>query len=300
MSKSPKVAVLMAAYNGREWIGEQIDTILEQRGVDVVLYVSVDHSSDNTYDYVASRALEDSRIVLLPQEVSFGCAARNFYRLICEINIQCFDFIALSDQDDRWMEEKLKRACSVLFSSDAVAYSCAVTAFWPDGREKILQKAQSQREYDFLFEAAGPGCTYVFQKDFALSLQSFLRTQMDNIQSILAHDWLFYAFCRSQGNNWIIDSRTFVQYRQHERNELGANAGYKAILRRMSLLRCGWYRSQIMQIAAVCGMNESPVLKPIAAETWLGRLAILRHIHKLRRRLRDRCVLALLCILRLL
>lgn len=46
----PKVAVLLAAYNGMQWIKEQIDTVFNQQDVDVTIYISVDLSTDGTYE----------------------------------------------------------------------------------------------------------------------------------------------------------------------------------------------------------------------------------------------------------
>ena len=42
------VLVLMATYNGEEYLRCQIDSILNQKGVDVSILVSDDFSKDNT------------------------------------------------------------------------------------------------------------------------------------------------------------------------------------------------------------------------------------------------------------
>ena len=44
----PKVAVLLAAYNGMQWIEEQLTSILGQSAVDVTVYISIDPSTDGT------------------------------------------------------------------------------------------------------------------------------------------------------------------------------------------------------------------------------------------------------------
>ena len=50
MIKLPKIAVLLAAYNGEYWIMDQINSILKQNNVQVDIFVSIDLSSDGTYD----------------------------------------------------------------------------------------------------------------------------------------------------------------------------------------------------------------------------------------------------------
>ncbi|MDD2556744.1 MAG: glycosyl transferase family 2 [Desulfuromonas sp.] len=297
VARQPKVAVLLAAYNGRRWIAEQLDTILAQRGVEVTLFISIDPSTDGTAAYLHERAKTDTRIKILPELAPSGCAARNFYRLICDVNLHSFEFISLADQDDCWNTKKLARACEIIQRNGVEAYSSDVTAFWPSGREKKLEKAQPQQELDFLFEAAGPGCTYVFEQQFALALQQFLNRYRAEVDTIIAHDWLFYAFCRSHGYQWFIDTISLIRYRQHGRNELGANSGVAGALRRLRLLRSGWYRSQAEQIAATCGMMNNPLVAELLAQGWRGRLAVVQHINKLRRRVRDRFLLVLFSLL---
>ena len=51
MINNPSVAVLLAAHNGIKWIKEQVDTIFQQKDVDVDIYISVDVSSDGTYEW---------------------------------------------------------------------------------------------------------------------------------------------------------------------------------------------------------------------------------------------------------
>ena len=50
--KKPVVAIIMATYNGARFIQEQIDSILNQQGVDVHFYISDDGSSDSTLDII--------------------------------------------------------------------------------------------------------------------------------------------------------------------------------------------------------------------------------------------------------
>jgi glycosyltransferase involved in cell wall biosynthesis len=44
----PKVLVLLAAFNGSDWIVEQIESILGQEGVDLSLLIGDDGSTDGT------------------------------------------------------------------------------------------------------------------------------------------------------------------------------------------------------------------------------------------------------------
>lgn len=46
------VAVLLAAYNGEDWLEEQLASILEQAEVDLTVYISLDDSSDRSREIV--------------------------------------------------------------------------------------------------------------------------------------------------------------------------------------------------------------------------------------------------------
>ena len=96
-----KIAVCLAAFNGVRWLAEQLDSILAQEGVAVTVFVSVDQSSDGTEQWIDARAQVDSRIVVLPHGERFGGAARNFFRLLRDVDFSGFDYVSFADQDDK-------------------------------------------------------------------------------------------------------------------------------------------------------------------------------------------------------
>lgn len=112
--RSRKVAVLLAAYNGMEWIEAQLTSILHQSLVDVTVYISVDPSSDGTESWCAHYAKMHPEIVVLPEHGKFGSASRNFFRLIRDVDFDTYDFLAFADQDDLWHIDKLSRAIEAI------------------------------------------------------------------------------------------------------------------------------------------------------------------------------------------
>lgn len=208
--------MLLAAFNGLPWIAEQVDSILAQSGVDVSLFISVDLSRDGTHQWCRERSLDDGRVKLLEYGPRFGGAAANFFRLIREVDFDGFDYVALADQDDIWRGEKLLCSVESLRAERAHAFSSNVTAFWPDGREKLLEKSQPQRRYDHYFEAGGPGCTYLLRGEVMQRFKEFLQRNREVAERVALHDWLIYAYCRARGMKWHIDPRPLVLYRQHD------------------------------------------------------------------------------------
>lgn len=293
--KPPKVAVLLAAYNGMQWIEEQLDSIVAQTAVDVTLFISIDLSVDGTEAWCKVYADRHQGVLVLPSAGRFGGASRNFFRLLRDVEIENYDFVAFADQDDIWHPDKLQRAVQCLFLKGVDAYSSNVVAFWPDGSTLLLDKAQPQVKWDYLFEAAGPGCTYVVSHRLAASLKTSMLDHWVEVQDVSLHDWYFYAFARSHNYRWYIDPAPSMQYRQHESNQVGANSGLQALVARYRSIRDGWWFEQVRLIADL--VNPGPELLPLA-DSNLGRIQLIKlslRAWHCRRRLRDKLLFFLIC-----
>jgi len=293
----PKFAVLLAAFNGMRWIEEQIDSILKQVNVRVTIFISVDLSCDQTLSLCHQMAEFHPNIRVLPSNERFGHAAANFLEMLSTVDFSFFDYVALADQDDVWFPSKLLRAHNLITSIKADAYSSNVIAFWADGRKRLIEKSQEQVRWDFLFEAAGPGCTYVIRRDLASAFQSLLKSRQDDAQKVGLHDWFIYAFARSHGYRWIIDEQAGVLYRQHENNQVGVNKGWRALRLRAGKVLSGWGLTQSALIAELVGLGNDPFVKRWAGGSRLGLLWLAAHAWQCRRRFRDKLLFTLSCLL---
>lgn len=294
----PKIAVLLAAFNGMQWIEEQLNSIQSQIGVTVHIFISDDSSTDGTGEWIKDYAKRHSNTTLAPPNEPCNGAARNFFHLIRYIDIDKFDLIALSDQDDNWHPEKLSRGARHLRLNGGHAYSSNVTAFWPDGRKQLLDKAQPQVRWDYYFEAAGPGCTYILEKKFAIHLQKQIQKNWVKLQKVTLHDWYIYATARSHGYSWHIDPMPSMSYRQHFKNQLGANVGIKSLTSRYKKIQTGWWLGQIKLIEQITGSGCINVKRP----DWknLSRVDLLKlsvQSHQCRRRIRDQWLFKILCVI---
>lgn len=243
--------VLLASYNGAQWIGQQIESILAQEAVDTRIVIGDDGSCDRTREEIA-RFRSSGRIILLSPAPPAGSAAQNFLRLIRATSAADFDFVALADQDDIWHPAKLSRACHAVSTSASVGYSSATIAVWPDGREFVLRQSARPRAADFLFEGAGQGCTFVLRADFYERVRGFAAAHAPVIHALHYHDWMIYALARAWGQSWTFDSSPSVRYRQHGGNDTGARASLGGVRRRFGLIKEGWYGKQLAAILATC------------------------------------------------
>jgi rhamnosyltransferase len=292
-----KVAVLMAVKNGLTYFPQQVDSILNQNQCEITLIVSDDCSTDGSTELLQKYATQNNNITLLPRTVSYGCAAKNFYRLVTDSDRDGFDFFAFADQDDIWVPDKLIRHIQLALDHNADGISSSVIAFWPDGRESLLDKAQPQRELDYLFQSAGPGCTYLMTPWLFGKLREQLLDENSPAKETQLHDWLAYAVCRAYGRNWIIDSMPSVKYRQHQTNVFGANIGFSAKWARLQQLRQHWYRNEVIKIAKVCQqISNLPDIETLISllenKGLLSQIKLLFFAAKARRKLSDRMLLA--------
>ena len=95
-------SVAMAFYNGKKYIKEQVNSILDNLEINDELIISIDDDSDGSKEILEKLALEDPRIRLV-KGPGKG-VVKNFQNAIRECR---GEIIFLADQDDVWKSEKV-------------------------------------------------------------------------------------------------------------------------------------------------------------------------------------------------
>jgi glycosyltransferase involved in cell wall biosynthesis len=103
----PKVSVYTPTYNYGRFIGEAIQSVLDQTFQDWELIIVDDGSTDNTREVVASFA--DPRIHYVYQQNRGNPAARN-----TALKLARGEYIACLDADDMWLPEMLQKLVAQL------------------------------------------------------------------------------------------------------------------------------------------------------------------------------------------
>jgi rhamnosyltransferase len=295
--KSKVVIVILAAYNGSYYISEQIKSILNQSHKASKLIISVDLSDDDTLSIVQNFAKSFSKIKISNSTKRFGSAAKNFIDMLENAELKNVDYIALSDQDDLWNKDKLEKAIEKL-EQGYDGYSSNVEAFWVNGQKKVLVKNQLQQNFDFLFESAGPGCTFVLTKKLAINLQNFLKVAQNHTSQMKQyHDWLIYAFARANGYKWFIDSYVSMQYRQHSLNNFGAHVGFSAFFKRVKSVLVGEGFDQVLRLIKILKLENDPFVKQWYPLSRIGFIKLAFYAPQCRRRLREKIYFFFVCIL---
>lgn len=114
MGVTPKVSIIMPAYNSAGFIEESIRSVLSQTYTDWELFVIDDASTDNTAAIVKDLFLKDRRIKFLQLNENQGTgAARNK-----GTEAATGTFIAFLDADDLWIPEKLEIQVKFMLEKD--------------------------------------------------------------------------------------------------------------------------------------------------------------------------------------
>lgn len=66
----PKISIILPTYNGQQYIGEAIESIIEQTFQDWELIIVDDCSSDNTLDIIRKYEKQDLRIKVIHNDVN--------------------------------------------------------------------------------------------------------------------------------------------------------------------------------------------------------------------------------------
>lgn len=255
------VAVLLTSWNSSSFISSQINSILKQKDVKIHIYVSDDQSSDDTLK-VINELTNNENCTILPNLKKYGKPGLNFFSLVERVFEESFDFYCFADHDDIWIENKLSKGIKLMIQSNAQGYSSGYHLYIPDKKViKIVSKDPNQRKYDYLFSSPGPGCTFILTS----SSYKFLKEEIIKHKELFTrceyHDWAIYAFFRANNLSWIIDSNSYILYRQHSANDTGANQGLKAYIKRIKLFYSGIYEKQINDIVILVQVYKSKEMR---------------------------------------
>ena len=101
---APLVSVIIPVYNGEAFVVEAVNSALAQTYSNLEVVIVDDGSPDNAAKLVQTRYQDEARVRLVRQPNTGTAAARN-----TGIRYARGTLIALLDQDDRWLPEKLVR-----------------------------------------------------------------------------------------------------------------------------------------------------------------------------------------------
>lgn len=269
---TPHLTILLACYEGGDELPPQLDSFLEQSLLPSEILISDDGSRDATSNRVEQFAGQAARAGVAVQSLrgpGRGATA-NFLSLLALPGPET-THVALSDQDDIWLPGKLEQAVAMLADcGDRPALLGTRSWEWDPLTDSRQISRPIPGPLDFshaLVQNFAGGNTMVLNRA-ALDL---VQRALPGLPEPAVHDWWLYQIVSGAGGVVLLDDRPQLLYRQHGRNQIGANRGMGSKLRRFRAMLQGTYRRWMdMNIAALSARAE--LLTP-QSRALLDRLA---------------------------
>lgn len=222
---SEEVDIILAAYNGEEFIGEQIESILEQTHQNFFLIIGDDASRDTTPDVIHGYAAKNRGKLFFHQYNDNVGTILNFSRLA---DFSSQPYIMLSDQDDLWHPSKVEVTLSkmremegcygadtpLLVHTDLSVVDEKMRLIHPSFREYGQYSPRYTTLPRVLSQNHVIGCTVMMNRpllDLAFPIP----------EEAYMHDHWINLVATVFGKVGSVDSST-MNYRQHNQNWIGA------------------------------------------------------------------------------
>lgn len=223
MGSSPRVAVLLSTYNGERYLSELLGSLGEQNYGVPDVYVRDDGSTDGTWKLLMDLAKAPDVHTFSVAGTNVGVAS-SFFELL-KLAGKKYDYYFFCDQDDVWDSNKVAAAVQCLHEIDPpepAMYAGRVELV--DERLEHLGYLPLPRAIGFgnaVVENAATGCTICLNKAARDLVVGALPAKC------LVHDWWVYLVLSALGKV-VYDERSFVKYRQHGGNAIGATNTFLA------------------------------------------------------------------------
>lgn len=217
-----KIDILLATYNGQQYLREQLDSILSQSYSNFRLLISDDLSTDNTREILAEYVEKDKRIIVFNQERNLG-VVKNFEFLLKKVESRYYMF---SDQDDIWKENKIEKSLKTLEETNSelvytdlevVDENLNVTyeSYWK--LKGIYNKIKKYNNFESLYlNNFVTGCTMLSKKELIKEV-----LPLPNTSKFVLHDY-WIPLILSQKYKITYIEEPLIKYRQHKNNKVGS------------------------------------------------------------------------------
>lgn len=208
-SLSPTVSIALATFNGGQYLQQQLDTLLQQTYPAFEIIISDDGSTDDTVHIVKQFQQQFSTIKFITNP------RRGFIRNFENAIRNCTgDFIALCDQDDIWLPNKIQALVQGIEGYD-LAYHDSL--FINEKGESTGIRFSDQMN----FYSGNNELIFLLNNCVSGHALMFRRTLLPTLLPLPAarfHDWwIAYVAACGAGVHYVPE--VLVHYRQHEKSE---------------------------------------------------------------------------------
>lgn len=223
------ISVVIAAYNGGEYIAQQLSSVLPQLDESDEVVISDDLPSGSTAQAVSNFLKTDKRVKYI-NGPGKG-VIKNFENAI---NYASGDYIFLCDQDDVWLEGKVSAVMESFKSGASVVMH---DAYITDGSLNIIENSLFQKNgaglgrFKNIIKNTYTGCCMAFDSN----LKKFILPFPD---AIPMHDQWIGLIGEKTGKVALID-KPYIYYRRHDGTATGGKTSFlQKIKWRADIIRC--------------------------------------------------------------
>lgn len=222
------ITIIMAVYNGQEYIREQLESLKDQTYTEWRLVIRDDRSSDKTAEIVKKFSDEvEQEVIFKVNEKPSGSAKNNFALLINDAKES--DYVMFCDQDDIWKKDKIEitfnkmkqaeerygRDFPLLVHGDVEVIDENGNINADSMFEMSHIKADSKLP-QILIQNHVTGCTMMCNKKLIAGISEYASSEY-----IIMHDYLAALYASVFGKIEVI-RKPLLSYRQHSGNSVGA------------------------------------------------------------------------------
>ena len=222
------ITIIMAVYNGQEYIREQLESLKDQTYTEWRLVIRDDRSSDKTAEIVKKFSDEVEREVIFKvNEKPSGSAKNNFALLINDAKES--DYVMFCDQDDIWKKDKIEITFNKMKQAEE-RYGRDFPLLVHGDVEVIDENGNINADSMFemshinadsklpqiLIQNHVTGCTMMCNKKLIAGISEYASSEY-----IIMHDYLAALYASVFGKIEVI-RKPLLSYRQHSGNSVGA------------------------------------------------------------------------------
>jgi len=226
------VSIALCSYNGERFIGEQIESFIQQTRLPDELVIGDDGSTDSTLEIIARLSVNAPFPVHLHQNpVNLGTTL-NFEKTI---EFCSGEVIFISDQDDVWKPEKIAEVVSVFSRSEDIGLVFTNAELFdendlPVGKtlwDRLFDRKRQQR-----FRHKGPLSVLAMGKNVVTGAGMAIRRDLVPVlianpapRSVMHDEW--WALVAALVSRIEYLDLVLFKYRQHSSQQIGASWSVK-------------------------------------------------------------------------
>lgn len=218
-----KPQILLSTYNGKKHLKEQLNSLVNQKGIDITIMARDDGSKDGTQNELKKY----QNITILENQSNLGIKKSFASLLKYALENTEENYFLFCDQDDVWKEDKVKKTFDKMQELEKMYPNSPILIHTDlhvtDENLNILDNSFWDYEYinpkrnslgNLLIHNTVTGCTTMINRRLAQLAQPIP-------DECIMHDWWLALVASAFGKIGYIEEPT-IFYRQHGGNDTGA------------------------------------------------------------------------------